>query len=148
MIKLREIYNDINQFRELTEVEENNPFAVFVLIFLNENHVAATTRAPDRGELGKIGLPGGKVDPGESGADAAYRESQEEGWTVTGINKIVSSQMIEGKPVVWFLADSGEPLNDYKEKNRGIYPVVVSVDDISNSGYGNEFIKHVNPYSR
>lgn len=37
------------------------PFAVFVVAMAGDRMVAATTRASDRGEEGRIGLPGGKT---------------------------------------------------------------------------------------
>ncbi|MBC8436969.1 NUDIX hydrolase [bacterium] len=62
-------------------MKEKTPFAAFILAPASTNPMeyAATTRAADRGESGKIGLPGGKVDPRESGEDAVRRESMEEG---------------------------------------------------------------------
>ena len=48
---------------------QERPFAVFVLAPTDGGY-AVTTRATDRGEGGRIGLPGGKVDPGEDPVDA------------------------------------------------------------------------------
>ena len=141
--KLRKLLIESNiNFRELTEEEENNPFAVFVIVFVKGGYVLATTRAEDKGEGGKIGLPGGKVDPGESPVDAVYREAAEEGWKITKIGEVVSSQIIEGKPVVWYLGYGGKKLTDYKEKGR-IKPIMATIEEISNSGYGNSFISKI-----
>lgn len=65
--------------RELTRYQEQHPFAVFAIIEVEPGKYAATTRAKDRGEEGKVGLPGGKVDPGEKGEEAVIREAAEEG---------------------------------------------------------------------
>ncbi len=52
-----------------------NPKAACVLIFNEENKVLAVSR---RGEHTQFGLPGGKVDDGETTLQAAVRELQEE----------------------------------------------------------------------
>lgn len=51
-----------------------HPLAVCVL-FINYDHVLSVSR---RNDITKWGLPGGKVDPGESAISAAVREVQEE----------------------------------------------------------------------
>lgn len=138
--------------RELTRYQEQHPFAVFAIIEVEPGKYAATTRAKDRGEEGKIGLPGGKVDPGEKGEEAVVREAAEERWKIEGVRGIASSQLIDGKPVVWYFVESGEPLKDYPEcyadhgkgpklKEPRIKPVIVSKEDIAMSGYGNNFIE-------
>ena len=152
MIILRQKkYSLIKPPRELTRKEEEHPFAVFAVIRIN-GKFAATTRAADRGEAGKIGLPGGKVDLGETGPEALIRECAEEGWKISDVGKIVSSQMIEGRPVVWYEVKSGEMLKDYPEmyKDHGngpklpvprVKPILATRKAISESGYGNEFLK-------
>jgi len=121
-------------------LEEQQPFAVFVVAPYQDGY-AATTRAKDRGESGRIGLPGGKIDPGENPVEAAVRESEEEGWQVLNINPIpIHKAIVEGKMVWWFRADSAQPLTEYKEKYRGIIPIKVDLQTIANSGYGNEFL--------
>lgn len=98
---------------------------------------AATTRAADRGEGGRIGLPGGKLDAGETAKVAALREAKEEGWQVFGELTPIHEGFVEGKRVIWYKADAAFILEDYKEKGR-IKPVIASRDDILLSGYGNE----------
>lgn len=103
---------------------------------------AATTRAADRGEQGKIGLPGGKVDPGETETAAVIRESAEEGWRVPANSVLteVNRAIVEGQEVVWF--SSNKPVRrmfDYKEKGR-ISPIIATLEDIACSGFGNEFL--------
>jgi hypothetical protein len=53
------------------------PFAVFVLVPVDGGY-AATTRAN-----GRMGLPGGQVEPGETAFDAVYREAEAEFWMLT-----------------------------------------------------------------
>jgi len=128
-------------FRELSEEEEDNAFAAFVVIKLPNNKIAATTRPYEKSENKKIGLPGGKVESGEAPIDAAYREAKEEGWNVSNITKIIASKMVNGKPIVYFEGASAEMLEDYVEKENDIIPLQVSIDEISSTGYGNDFIK-------
>jgi len=124
---------------------EEKAHAVFCIVPVSGGF-AATTRAADRGEQGKIGLPGGKVDLGEDMVSALYRECEEEGWTVKGISpEPVHTSEVEGKPVAWYTALSAEMLENYKEQHR-IQPIVASVSDLAASGYGNEeaFISYFN----
>lgn len=128
-----------NPIRQLQD--ETNPFAVFCVVH-RSGLVAATTRAADRGEGDRIGLPGGKIDAGESPVEAAIREAREEGWKVGGRATLVASRMVEGRPVLWFEFETAEPLKVFKESHRGIRPIWVTVDEIANSGYGNDFLKN------
>jgi hypothetical protein len=132
--------NSENPFRELSKEEELNPFAVFVIVKFSDGKYAATTRPSDRVENEKIGLPGGKVDADENPMDAALREAEEEGWKVDNITGIAASKMVNGKPIVWFYGNNAIPLSNYKEKSRGIIPIIVDEMTIANSGYGNDFI--------
>jgi hypothetical protein len=129
-----------NQFRELTAEEEKNPFAVFVVVKLPNKKIAATTRPYEKSENKKIGLPGGKVEKNEEPIQAAYRESKEEGWSIAKIKKIIASKMIDGKPIVYFLGTGAKKLDNYHEKSNNIEPVEVSIEEISKTGYGNDFI--------
>ena len=116
----------------------NSPFAVFVLSKTKNNLIAATTRAKDTGESGKIGLPGGKVDPNEDPKDAAKREAYEEGWDIE-IGELIHTYIVDGKTIWWYKGYNPQKLTQYKEMHR-IKPIEVSVDEISKSGYGNWFI--------
>lgn len=112
--------------------------AVFVVVEIEPGIVAATTRAADRNEAGKIGLPGGKVDPGESLIQAAIREAYEEGWDVSDINDIpFYTQQVDEFQVYWFKAQTAVKLDNFKEMHR-IQPIMVSIEDIAKSGYGND----------
>jgi ADP-ribose pyrophosphatase YjhB (NUDIX family) len=121
-------------------MNEAFPFAVFAVAPLSNGYFAATTRAADRGESGKIGLPGGKVDPGENPVQALIREAREEGWELLEVNPTpIHAQDVDGKHVQWFLATSATMLADYKEKGR-ITPIRATKSAIIASGYGNENI--------
>ena len=122
------------------------PFASFLLAEpstnIGQGVIAATTRAADRGQEGRIGLPGGKVDPGEDGASAAIRETEEEGWSVQAGStlSLAHTDMVEGELIHWYTCDM--PLTkktEYKEQHR-ITPIVVSRSQIAASGYGNEWL--------
>lgn len=130
-----------NDFRELTEEEEDDAYASFVVIKLSNGKIAATTRPYEKSKNKKIGLPGGKVEKGETPKEAAYRECKEEGWGVKKINKIIASKMVDGNPIVWFEGSDATMLKTYKEKESGIEPLEVSIEEISKTGYGNSFIK-------
>jgi 8-oxo-dGTP pyrophosphatase MutT (NUDIX family) len=116
------------------------PFAVFAVAPVGGGYYAATTRAADRGEAGKIGLPGGKVEPGESPVAALIREAAEEGWALEGVDPTpIHAQLVDGKPVHWYAAKSATMLADYKEQGR-ITPIRATKAAIAASGYGNENI--------
>jgi 8-oxo-dGTP pyrophosphatase MutT (NUDIX family) len=111
-------------------------FAAFVVV-RTEGGFAATTRAADRGESG-IGLPGGKLDPGESPVAAVIREAAEEGWLVSTVDPVpIQALLVDGKLVLWFTATTAVRLSVYKERGR-ITPVVATFGQILSSGYGNE----------
>ena len=114
------------------------PFAAFVVAPTPDGRIALTTRAADRGEAGKKGLPGGKVGVNEAPHEAAAREAREEGWAVTGIEKTpFFKTMVEGRPVWWYRATSAKKLTRYKEKSR-ITPVEGTLEEVRTSGYGND----------
>ena len=63
------------------KTKRNPPWAVFIVGKVGDKY-AATTR-----DDGRIGLPGGKVDVGESGKVAVMREATEEGWSFSKRNQ-------------------------------------------------------------
>jgi hypothetical protein len=130
-------------YRELSSEEEKNPFAVFVVVKLPNNKIAATTRPYEKSKSKKIGLPGGKVEKNEDPIDAAYRESKEEGWEIEKINTIIASKMVGGKSIVFYSGTGAKKLENYKEKDNDIEPIEVSIEKISSTGYGNDFIKEL-----
>ncbi len=122
-------------------------FATFLIAPTDTDltRLAATTRAADTGEAGKIGLPGGKVDAGETDKQAVIRESAEEGWNVPADANLTLCHVdiVDGKQVSWFLCDKPvSKLANYKEKHR-ITPISATVNQVANSGYGNSFISDI-----
>lgn len=112
-------------------------FAAFVIAPAGDDAIAATTRAADRGETGRIGLPGGKLDSGESPINAARREAAEEGWFISGEFHLVHEAEVDGRPVQWFASRSPAVwLRDHAEAGR-VEPVAVATALIADSGYGN-----------
>lgn len=112
-------------------------FAAFAVVVFDDGSIAATTR--DKGN--SIGLPGGKVDLGETPEEAVIREAEEEGWLVCGLPVLIRQDYVEGKLVAWYAFEEGFSLENYKEKPRGIRPIRVSLAEMANSGYGNDFLK-------
>lgn len=97
------------------------PFAVFAVVKVSKG-IAATTRPADRHNddqgAGKFGLPGGKVDAGETAIQAVVREAAEEGWDISGNISFAHSATVQGKVVHWFTADSAVAKTSYKEMGR------------------------------
>jgi len=116
------------------------PFAVFLVAINKKGKIAATTR-PYEGK-DKIGLPGGKIDFGETPLEALYRECKEEGWLLPKDGKfvIIHEQLVMKRLVRWYLLlnDFPRKLKDYKEKPRGIRPILVTKEELRKSGMGNE----------
>lgn len=120
----------------------NKPFAAFVLSKTENGLYAATTRPYDKET--PIGLPGGKVEEGETPMEAALRESEEEGWKMIGINPNPILKKTNHHGIIfWFTAEKAIKLDDYKEKQEGIVNIEVSLEEIARSGNGNEFIMNI-----
>lgn len=112
--------------------------AAFVVAPSRRGLIAATTRAADRGEAGRIGLPGGKVEPGEAPLAAALREAAEEGWEMVRPHpQPIHAAVVDGCWVLWYVAARARRLERYKEAGR-IVPIELSVPELLCSGYGNE----------
>ena len=112
-------------------------FAAFVVAH-TEGGFAATTR-PDL--LEKFGLPGGKLEAGESPIEAVVREAAEEGWKISGVDPLpIQAYVLDGKLILWFTATTAVRLSVYKEQGR-ITPVVISREMLLASGFGNERLK-------
>lgn len=108
-------------------------FAAFAIVF-KDGKIAATTR-PD----GSIGLPGGKIDPGEDAVACAKRESFEEGFDVHGSGSLVHTARVDGRKVAWVSFDDAVMLSSYKEKYRGITPIWTEVENVAGR-LGNNFL--------
>lgn len=109
--------------------------AVFALVRLSNGLYAATTR-PDR--PGTIGLPGGKVEEGETLIGALTRECAEEGWQVSHVQSTpIQVRHIDSYLVFWFTAKHATILSTYKEQGR-ITPICATTEQILASGMGNE----------
>lgn len=113
------------------------PFAAFVIApVLDERHVAAVTR--DTGDA-PLGLPGGKVEPGEDPRMAAMREAAEEGWAVSWPLVEVHRASVDGRLVVWYASPHATRLHEYKERERGIQPRIARIEDLAaSSRLGND----------
>lgn len=100
---------------------------------------AAVTR--DTGDA-PLGLPGGKVEPGESPLEAALREAREEGWRIVypryaQVIEVWRAE-VDGTLVRWIYIEDAEakPLRRYKEQRRGIRPTWAAADELRGLGNG------------
>jgi ADP-ribose pyrophosphatase YjhB (NUDIX family) len=109
-------------------------FAAFAVIVLPNGRIAGTTRPS-----GGVGLPGGKVEPGENPVQAAVREAAEEGWDVHCKGHVVHDQLVDGKLVMWISFERAERRAEWREKGR-VEPVELTVDEIETSGMGNDVV--------
>lgn len=137
-IKLLKIARRFSKLLKAAEDKEDIAFAVFAVVEV-EGGLAATTRPREGG----IGLPGGKVDPGETEEEALFREAAEEGWQLEGEAQFIHEDHVDGKLIRWYKVDGAKMLSEYKESHR-LVPTVASREEIAESGYGNEFIANIN----
>lgn len=114
--------------------QETNIHAAFIF-GPNTDGVAAVSRP-----TGGIGLPGGKLEDGETARAAAIRESKEEGWNPCFVSEEpIHVAEVEGKTIAWFSALYMEKLHRFKEVGR-ISPIVAAPEAVIESGNGNDFI--------
>lgn len=116
--------------RELPDKNPNKVFAAFMYIPLQQGF-AATTRVGSN----MFGIPGGKVDPGESPREACLRECKEEGWMPYGLTyHPFLEALVEDRLVYWYTALNAVPLAVYKEQDR-IKNVYASYEQLHQSPY-------------
>ena len=102
--------------------------------------VAATTRP-----AGGIGLPGGKLEAGETPAQAALREAQEEGFIfpLETAQELVFHEraIVAGKQVEFFITATTPEITTkgFKEKGR-ITPIFTTPEILRATGMGNKCI--------
>lgn len=115
-------------------------YAAFAVVRLPNGMIWGTTR--DGKDLGKIGLPGGKVDETDADPEAAVvREACEEGLKLIGRGKLLREiQYLNKGTLCWYEFKSAIPLSDYKEKTRGLKPVKITIEELASYGYDNEFL--------
>ena len=94
--------------------------AAFVVAF-DENTQVCVVRRPD----GTIGLPGGKLEPGETPGEAVVREAREEGVRLLGsvLHGPIHKARVDGKKVVWYAcmrAELSDPCD--ADAKRGVVP--------------------------
>lgn len=113
------------------------PHAVFVLarVARRPGDYAGTTRAD-----GSIGLPGGKVDAGETPDAAVVREAREEGWEVLLTSRRpIHRQTVDGREVWWYGGTAMRMVAVRPhDRARGIRPVYLTADEVAQSGMGND----------
>jgi ADP-ribose pyrophosphatase YjhB (NUDIX family) len=110
-----------------------NVFAAFAVAILPNGRIAGVTR-PEGG----VGLPGGKVEPGETPVRAAIREAAEEGWNVRNARVTIHDDIVDGRRVVWILFRSATRRREWKERARGIGPIELTLQELALSGMGND----------
>lgn len=110
--------------------------AVFVVAQDQDGNWAATTRPNDPG---KIGLPGGKVDEGETPEQAVIREAREEGWDVDPLGLgVVHYQEVDGDPVLYFASPLPASKRKYWVEMGRVEPIAVKYKKLVESGMGND----------
>jgi ADP-ribose pyrophosphatase YjhB (NUDIX family) len=108
--------------------------AAFAVVILPSGKIAGVTRQPEG-----IGLPGGKLKPGETSVQAAIRESAEEGWNVSGTFFDVHKDVVDNKNICWILFSHAMRRDEWKEMER-ISPIEISIPELSSSGMGNYIV--------
>lgn len=119
----------------------SKPFAVFVVAPVEGDELRLATVTRDGVDAGRIGLPGGKLDAGESPVAAAIRKAAEEGWDIEiHANEPIHQALVNGEMVWWLAGYNPQPRSSWKEQARGIMPTLASLSEVVASGYGNEFL--------
>lgn len=92
-----------SSINDIVEIEHNVlPRAACILIVSEDGMILAVSRKNNPNDFG---LPGGKVDPGESDEEAALRELEEEtGLKAIDLNPVFTSDDADGYTVTTFVA--------------------------------------------
>ena len=109
------------------------PMAAFVIAEGHGGMVAAVTH-PSRG----VGLPGGKLERGETAPEAAIREAREEGWIIEDVlGSPIHVEEADGFLCGWFWSRA-QPIKMTEHKDKGrIDPLLVDYKVVSSYGDGN-----------
>ncbi len=113
--------------------KKSRVIAAFVLVRMPCGGIAATTRPK---QPGAVGLPGGKLEKGETPYEAVMREAEEEGWKITGLSEdpIYIRHKNDEEDVYWYGAESAEMLTEFKDKHR-LSPVIVSAEELVDTSH-------------
>lgn len=107
--------------RELSPEQEKNPAIAYIVVRMPDGNFVALT--DDTFE--KFRFPGGQLDKNEDPKYSVIQLAEEQGWKVNRIDDVIASKMVEGKPVVWYLADKAHRLDSFKEKEFNTIPVTI-----------------------
>jgi len=122
------------------QAAEIPPWAAMLLAPVGTSF-AGTSRPLEKIQAGAgvesiYGLPGGKVDPGETPLQTVLREAVEEGWDPEDVDPepIHKAMDLPGfkfknAPVWWYRARSAKMRDDYKERDR-LKPLLLSIADL------------------
>lgn len=122
----------------MNQPQNSEVFASFSVV-RSGDFVWCVTR--DGQDIGKFGLPGGKLEEGEDPLSGAIRETLEEGLILYGKGTLIKEGYVDGNLIHWYEFPSCTKLNSYKEQYRGIIPVLVHKSYFEHSEYGNKFLK-------
>jgi len=116
-------------------------YASYVLIALPNGGIAAVTWP---GEAGRVRLPGGEVEPGETGAEAARRGAHAGGWHIPSYARLTlcHAAVVDGEREEWYeVAEEGDRCHQLTGYDSGrVSPCIASKGEVAGGGHGNAFI--------